>query len=312
MPFASDGVGIVGGVPAIGDGNHGHAGNHYLSVGVENALIPLADRNVRPDGHTRPMFQHPVKIWAPFEKANEKQPGLGFFSQVFLHIAAAFGYTGPEKTRKNNIPTEFERVTFLTGLPAPTMEAWEPATNEQPGIDLGENMNDGNIGTVTLGPDPILNFPPDEPNDLSQQKQSVRTNEFEQLHVFRSSFPHVPVQQAETTSRSIVLSKPTAGSNFMGEMSIPDGTSAVRITWTGMRSGTDLWVSFGAGGTLIPSAANQPGGLTSGLPAQADPTQDGAILNPDDTKKYFVSGKRFISLMSLTQTTVNIQCYQQA
>lgn len=316
--FASDGVGIVGGVNSIGMGSPSPVSGNGADIGSEPSRrgvlnlheFPARNGELIPGGNFRPMLQSLTERF-PMLAPNERAPGLsGIFGNAILHLASVLGMR-PEPTRKNNIPTTVEQKTWLSGLPYPSSESWEKAG--EMGIDFGEGGNFDSSIASNVGPSEVMNQGDQGKfENASEQVQDFMTNEHDMLMAFKTSFPSVPVQQAETVARSVVLQKIGGAGNFVGEMDIPDGTVALRITWTGMRSGTDLWVNFG-GAAFIPTATNQPGVLTaSGGPTQANYNNDGVILNPDDTKKYLVKGKRAVGFQTTAVTTVNIQCYQQA
>lgn len=322
MPYASEGIAPIGGVSQVGLGQLPLDPWGHTMGTASAAAIPLASLGIVPEGNFRPKLNIEVARQL-FQKFSERAPGLSTaFGNIFLHLG---GYRGnsnaSESTRKSNIPTAFERVEFISGLPGPaiglpipTMQSWEKA----PSWAIGP-VEDGNFDIYASrgeGPAEIINEPKSGLKDnISDQVQDFMTNEHEQLAVFRTSFPNVPVKQAPTTNRSLVLNQVANVGNYQGEMNIPDGSVTCRITWTRMDQ-NDLWVSFSSQAS-IPQLANQPGtpsntGVVSGQITQASPTNDGSFLNPDATKDFLIKGKRAISFECENLCIVSVQFYMQA
>ena len=311
--FASDGIVPIGGVAPVGMGMPPMSFNNSFDRAIEHSRIPLTLRGISPSGTTRPILNIEVQKW-PFQKTSERAPGLStIFGNVFLHLAGFLGGKS-EPTRKNNIPTQFESVTFLTGMPGPPPDPEGRGMTFEKAPEWGIDFGEGGNFDVSMADSKLIETISNNPNgekdaDISKRIQPWDTNENDQLLTFRASYPSVSVEQAPTTTRSVVLVQVNAAGQFEGEMAIPDGSVTCRIAWTG-KLNNDLWANFSAQANL-PLAANQPG-PASGQITQASILNDGPLLNPDETTKYLVKGKRAISFSCNNTCIVNVTFYQQA
>jgi hypothetical protein len=278
------------------------------ALGIEPSRTPMKSQRIHADAGFRPRTQMEI---LKFPQRHTSDKAVSLFG-TFLRMFGGFS-RGPEATRGDNIPSAAERVTFLSGEPQdpshPDVHGVNFERVRRGGIDFAEPGNKDIVGSKGVEPQEILNTPADgSPNDVAMQIQDMLTNEHDDLRVMRSSFPNVPVMQAPTMARSIVLQQLGAVGDFLGEMSIPDGSVAARITWTN-KAANDLWVSFSSQ-AFIPSGAKQP--ATGGGIVQSDLNNDGPILNPDTTKYFLVKSKRAISFRCSAACTVNVQFYAQA
>jgi len=320
MGFASDGVSPIGGAAEIGQGRPSVIAGAIEGTDREPVRNPLALFGFTTYANFRPLLQSKNRP-SPDQRSKEHAPGgSNVFGNAWLRLMDFL--STPQPTRGDNKKTEEERVKFLSGQPKvggfidggpPDPEGrglmFEPVDTH--GVNFHEPGNTDIMSADNNDPAPIINTDPKDGltphSNLSRDIQGYPTNEHDQLAPWRQSFPSAPVLQAPI-GRSLTLAQIAGAGDFVGEMSIPDGTVAVRLTWT-QKATNDLWVSFNGAATSTP-AGTVTGGIQA--PVQASPVSDGPILNPDDTKYYLVKGKRAIGLACKTVCTVNIQFYQQA
>lgn len=303
--FASESIGPPGGVPEVGQGKV-----TYHSE-IERARLPLEYRDMQPNGNFRPRTQINVEK-APFQSASQSDVSVGtMFGNVIQKLRAIF--QGPEETRKDTIPSPYERVTFLSGMPSnPDVPETIGLTFERPkddGIYFGEAGLKDLRSADDIGPQAVENTPKGGTTDnVSEQIQNWDTNAHDQLRTFRASYPSATVKQAPAFARSVVLQQIGAVGDFRGELILPDGSVTARIAWSNHEL-VDLWAAFGSD-AAIPTATTQTvsgGGIT-----QSSVQNDGTILNPDSTIDYLVKGKRAISFRAGGATTVNVIVYMQS
>lgn len=311
MGYASEGVNMVGGTSPVGQGRPNDMVESQ-NMGTEPPRGGLQGKGIQPHGATKPAFQSFV-LRFPWERPNETGPGLsGMFGKYFM--AAANFLIGPQPTRKNNRPTEEERISFLSGTPLDQPDAETRGMTIEPVSQMGTS-EPGQEGAREVsfawdgGPQPIDNMPVDGmTDDQTKQVQGWQTNSHEDLTAWRSSFPGAVVNQAPAIARNIVLKQNGGAGAFLGEMNIPDGSVTMRLTWTLKDAGTpiDLWWSL-TGQAFIPVGTGQPAaGIT-----QSDIANDTLLLNPNSATAYLVKGKRAVSFATAVACIVHAEFYMQ-
>jgi hypothetical protein len=303
--FAGESIGPPGGVSEVGQGK---VTSHSE---IERARLPLEYRDMQPNGNFRPRTQIPVEK-AGNQRASQSDVSIGtMFGNVLRTVRAVL--QGPEPTRKDNILAPYERVTFLSGMPA-NLDVpetigltFEPAGDD--GIYFGEAGLKDLRSADDMGPQDVENTPKDGLTDnLSVQVQDWDTNAHDQLKTFRASYPSATVKQAPAFARSVVLQQVSGAGDFRGELILPDQAVTVRLAWSAHNL-VDLWACF-SGDASIPDAATQAAG--GGGVVQSAVQNDGTILNPDTRVDYLVKGKRAISFRASGATTVNAIVYMQS
>lgn len=312
MPFATDGVSPVGGVPEVGVGATGYNVQGSGALGTEPARYTIKAHAFLPFGNFRPQTQVPVLEY-PQQKTNETAPGLGtMFGKFFQRLLG--NIQGIEPTRGLNIPTAYERVAVLSGMPNDHPDAERRGLTferlQQNGkLDFGQPGNKDLVAASTVGVEPIENEPADGlTDDQTQLVQDYPSNPHQTLRNWRQTWPSSPVKQSPTQTKSVVLAqRGVGGGNFRGEIPIPSAAVTARISWTN-KWNTDLWVSFSSA-AMVPQGANQV--LNGSGDPQAIAANDGPLLNPQTDTDYYVKNKRVISLEASGATTVNVAFFEQ-
>jgi hypothetical protein len=294
MGFASDNPGSPGIVGS--SSSHMHDGYLNIAPGNEVARDSLEALAIRPEvGHSG-LFQMalPLRGWLAriSQRAVNFQHGApgGFFPD-----------TQPEQVRPSVTQDRYERPA-RTG----NYGSVRDLENDPEGRNItaeaarqsGQFSEPWDISTAdALDPSPILHVPEyGLTDDITQLVQTEFGEAHDALRSVRHNFPFLPIAQFPPQSVSINLLAGTAS-----EIVLPDLTVACRISWT-QKASNDLFVSL-HGNARIPLIGDLGGGNMS------ESANKGMLLNPDDTKYFYVKDIKSFSAICANNCIVNVQCY---